>query len=47
MAAKNGGNEFCEKSQVDTADALWVKNLVEIVLSRTISKILKIFYFQC
>ena len=30
---------FCEKSPVDSADTLWVKNFVEIALSRSVSKI--------
>ena len=32
-------NNFCEKSPVDCADTLWVKNFVEIALSRSISEI--------
>ena len=40
MAAKSGGKViFCEKLPVDSAYTLWVKNLVEIALSRTVSKI--------
>ena len=40
MAAKKGGKAiFLEKSPVDSADTLWVKNLVEIALSRTVSEI--------
>ena len=32
-------NDFCEKSLVDSADSLWVKNFIEIALSRSISEI--------
>ena len=32
-------NDFCEKSSVDSADTLWVKNFVEITLSRSVSEI--------
>ena len=40
MAAKSSGkNDFCEKSPVDSADTLGVKNFVEIALSRSVSEI--------
>ena len=39
-------NTFWEKSSVDSANILWVKNLVEIALSHTFSEILKIFHFK-
>ena len=40
MAAKNGRKtNFLEKSPVDSGDTLWVKNVVEIALSSTVSKI--------
>ena len=32
-------NDFWEKSPVDSADTLWIKNFVEIALSCTVSKI--------
>ena len=32
-------NNFCKKSPVDSAAILWVKNFVEIALSRSISEI--------
>ena len=32
-------SDFCEKSPVDSADNLQVRNFVEITLSRTISEI--------
>ena len=32
-------NDFCKTSPVDSADILWVKNFVEIALSRSISEI--------
>ena len=32
-------NDFSEKSPVDSADTLWVKNFVEIALSHSVSKI--------
>ena len=32
-------NDFCEKSPVDSANTLWVKNFVEIALSRSVSEI--------
>ena len=39
MAAKRGGKKtFWEKSPVDSADTLRVKNFVEIALSRTVSE---------
>ena len=31
-------NDFCKKSPVDFADTLWVKNFVEIALSRSVSE---------
>ena len=31
-------NDFCKKSPVDSADTLWVKNFVEIALSRSVSE---------
>ena len=34
-----GKNNFWEKSPVDSADTLWVKNFVKIALSRSVSKI--------
>ena len=32
-------NDFWEKSPVDSADTMWVKNLIEIALSRSVSEI--------
>ena len=32
-------NDFCEKSPVDSADTLRVKNFIKIALSRSVSKI--------
>ena len=32
-------NDFWEKSPVDSADTLWVKNFIEIALSRSVSEI--------
>ena len=38
MAAKSGGeNDFWEKSPVESPNTLWVKNFVEIALSRSVS----------
>ena len=46
MATKSGGKAiFCENSQVDSADTLWVQNFVEIALSRTISEINALLHF--
>ena len=46
MAAKKGGKViFCEKSPVDSADNLQVRNFVEITLSPTISEIYAILHF--
>ena len=40
MAAKSGRNTiFGEKSVVDSAATLWVKNFVEIALSHSVSEI--------
>ena len=40
LVTKSGGKTFfCKKSSVDSADTLWVKNFVEIALSRSISEI--------
>ena len=40
MAAESGWKMFfCEKSPVDSVDILWVKNFVEIALSRSVSEI--------
>ena len=39
MAAKNGGSNFWGKFPVDSAYTLWVENLFEIALSRTVSEI--------
>ena len=39
MTAKKRENEFWEKSPLNSADTLRVKNFVEIALSRTISEI--------
>ena len=39
-------NEFCENLPVHSADALWVKNFVEFVLSRSISEINMFFPFS-
>ena len=36
---KKRENNFGEKLPADSADTLWVKNFVEIVLSRSISEI--------
>ena len=30
-------NDFCKKSPVDSADIVWVKNFIEIALSRVFS----------
>ena len=40
------GNDFCEKSPVHSADTLWVKNFVEIALSRSVTEILCVFAFN-
>ena len=45
MAAKNGRKTIFGKSPVESADGLWVKNFIEIVLSRTVSKINTILHF--
>ena len=46
MVTKSGGKViFWEKSSVDSADTLWVKNFVEIALSRTINEINAFLYF--
>ena len=40
MAAKSGGKTiFDKKSPVDSEDTLWIKNFVEIALSRSVSEI--------
>ena len=39
MTAKIGGKTSFEKSRQYSADALWVKNVVEIALSGTVSEI--------
>ena len=40
MAVKSGGKMFfCEKSPVDSTNTLWVKNLFEIALPRSVSEI--------
>ena len=39
-------SDFGEKLPVHSIDTLWVKNFVEIPLSRTVSEILQIFNFQ-
>ena len=39
MAAKNGGNDFWEKSPGDSTDTLQLKNFIKISLSRTVSEI--------
>ena len=44
---KWGEKDFWEKSPVDSADTLQVKNFVKTDLSSTISEILKIFHIQC
>ena len=47
MAAKSGGKViFCKKSPVGYAYTLWVKNIVEIALSRTVSKINALLHFM-
>ena len=38
-------NDFCEKSPVYSAEILWVKNFVEIALSRSVSKINMFLHF--
>ena len=38
MAAKMAGNNFLQKVPDDSAYTLWVKSLVEITLSRTLSQ---------
>ena len=45
MAAKNGGKVIIVKSRQQTAYTLWVKNFVEIALSRTVSKINALLHF--
>ena len=40
-------NDFCEKLPVVSADTLWVKNFVEIALSRSASEINAFLRFQC
>ena len=46
MAAKSGGKViFFKKLPVDSAYTLWVKNFVEIALSRTISDINALLHF--
>ena len=39
-------NDFCKKSSVDSANTLWVKNFVEIALSRSVSEINAFLCFQ-
>ena len=39
------GKRFLRKSPVDCADTLWVKNFIEIALSRTVSEINAFFHF--
>ena len=40
MGAKSGGeNDFCEKSPVESADIMWIRNFIEIALSRSVSEI--------
>ena len=38
-------SDFCEKSPVDSACTLWVKNFVKIALSRTVSEINALLHF--
>ena len=38
-------NDFCEKLPVDSADTLWVKNFVEVALSRSVSEINTFLHF--
>ena len=38
-------NDFCKESPVDSADTMWVKNFVEIAVSRSISEINTFFLF--
>ena len=46
MAAESGGKTFfCEIMPVDSADTLWVKNFVEIALSRSVSEINMFLHF--
>ena len=46
MAAKSGGKTFfCEIMPVDSVDTLWVKNFVEIALSRSVSEINMLLHF--
>ena len=46
MVAKSGGkNDFWEKSPVDSANSLWVKNFVEIAIPRSVSEI-NAFYIE-
>ena len=40
---KRQENDFCKKLPVYSAVTLWVKNFIEIILSHTISEILKVF----
>ena len=39
-------NDFCQMLPVDSTDTIWVKNFVEITLSRSISKINAFFAFN-
>ena len=39
-------NDFCEKSPVDFADTLWVKNFIKIDLSRSVSEINVFLHFM-
>ena len=46
MAAKSGGKMlFCKSSPVGSVDTLWVKNFVEIPLSRSVYKINMLLHF--
>ena len=38
-------SDFCEILPVHSADTLWVKNLIKITLSRTVSKINAFLHF--
>ena len=39
-------NDFCKKLPVDSANTLWVKNFVEVALSRSVSEINAFLCFQ-
>ena len=46
MATKSGGNDFGEKSPIESAKALWIKNFVEITLALSVSEIKAFLHFM-